>query len=68
MYDWLGTPEFKWLYFYKARAYVRRLGLPSYDAWCEWSKSPRRRPDIPTNPRNAYRPQWRGWADWLGKS
>jgi superfamily II DNA or RNA helicase len=53
--------------FAQARAFVRRLHLPSVSAWnalCKSGKLPR---DIPHRPDRAYRDRgWKDWIDWLG--
>lgn len=50
----------------EARAFVRTLKLNTQKQWYEWTKSPSRPVDIPSNPRDSYGDEWTGWADWLG--
>jgi len=67
--DWLNTNNQKvaWRPFEDARAYVRSLGLESNRAWREFSKSPKKPPDIPRNPVGVYKDDgWLNWGDWLG--
>ncbi len=57
-----------WRSFEEAREFARGLGLTSYKGWLEWCKSGNRPPDIPSNPNEPYKDEWRGWPDWLGTS
>jgi hypothetical protein len=65
--DWLGTGR---VYrgncrpFKNARAFVRKLGLSSWD---DYRSSGRRPADIPAHPDRIYADAgWAGMADWLG--
>jgi hypothetical protein len=55
-----------------ARAFVRKLGLTSYQEWLAYCqgrlKGKKFKPlNIPRNPRDTYRDKgWAGFADWLG--
>jgi len=60
-----------WRPFEEARQYARKLGLQSR---CEWMKfidgrysgsSGRKPTDIPDNPVEAYKFEWKGWENWL---
>lgn len=57
--------------FASARAFARSLDLPGKEAWFDWTAGrrpgPTRPEDLPTNPQRAYRDDWRGWPDFLGK-
>lgn len=65
--DFLGEVE-TFRPFREARAFVHTLGLGGTRQWYEFSKSDRRPPDIPGDPRRIYAGKgWKGWADWLGK-
>ena len=75
--DWLGTGNIapykkKYLSFFKARAFVRRLQLRSETEWRAFRKgdmpSKGKLPaDIPTNPNRSYANSgWMGMGDWLG--
>jgi integrase-like protein len=60
--DWLlMTRPFK-----EARDFARGVGPKTQREWQEWAKSDKRPPDIPSNPRQVYSEEWRGWGDWLG--
>jgi hypothetical protein len=66
--DWLGKqPARQWRPFVEAKTFVHSLGLGTFEGWREWAKTSARPPDIPSSPRRAYRDQWAGWADWLGR-
>ena len=69
--DWLGTgnvrPKDKQFRdFESARKFVQSLGLKNFDEWREFCKSPLKPADIPSNPQNTYKKQWKGWGDWVG--
>jgi putative DNA-invertase from lambdoid prophage Rac len=63
--DWLGYPKTRKWPFFKARKYVRGLGIRSCSQWQAWARTPARPPFIPSDPPKSYRPHWRGWRDWL---
>lgn len=52
-----------WMPFSDARLIVRSQGFRNQTEYSQW---PTRPPTVPANPRSAYGPQWKGWADWLG--
>lgn len=53
--------------FAAARAYARKLGLPSKSAWQSWRATEERPADIPAGPSRTYRDQgWVSWGDFLG--
>jgi superfamily II DNA or RNA helicase len=75
--DWLGSGSIapqnkKYLSFYKARLFVRKLGLKSTKEWVDFCKGMKpeigRLPsDIPTKPRQIFKTQgWISMGDWLG--
>ena len=72
MGDWLGTGTVafsvrKLRPFKKARAFAQSLGMKSEGEWKAYAKSGKLPPDIPRNPRGAYRDKgWVGTGDWLG--
>jgi hypothetical protein len=72
MGDWLGTDRVsnrlrKFRSFLTARAFVRGLGLKSWDEWILYCKSGKKPDDIPSNPNRTYAGVgWAGWGDWLG--
>lgn len=72
--DWLGTGRMYRIYarpFEEAREFARSLNLDSgadWRAWCRGERPdlPPRPRDIPTNPQRKYKPEWKGYGDWLG--
>jgi superfamily II DNA or RNA helicase len=72
MGDWLGTDRVsnrlrKFRSFLTARAFVRGVGMESFEEWCEYCKSGKKPDDIPSNPNRTYAGAgWAGWGDWLG--
>jgi len=69
--DWLGTGRIanfnmQFLDFKPARIFVHRLGLKSREEWIKYCKSDKKPQDIPANPLQTYKKQWKGWGDWLG--
>lgn len=73
-FNWLGTNSnlggvdtrrLK-LSFEDARQFAHNLGFTKVQHWREWVKSDKRPLEIPSDPPNAYRKQWRGWGNWLG--
>ena len=52
--------------FKEARKFVRSLGLKSKTKWEVYRKSHKKPDNIPTNPQNSYKKDWKGWGDWLG--
>jgi hypothetical protein len=72
MGDWLGTGRIashlrEYLSFRKARAFARSLNLKSETEWRAYTKSSKKRDDIPANPSQTYaKDGWSGMGDWLG--
>ncbi|MDB4852205.1 DEAD/DEAH box helicase family protein, partial [Alphaproteobacteria bacterium] len=70
--DWLGTgriatQNINYPSFEKARAYVRKLNLKSYDEWQAWKTSGKRPDYIVGNPQRTYRDKgWISFPDWMG--
>jgi len=69
--DWLGTgnvrPKDKQFRdFESARKFVQSLGLKNGEEWNVYAKSPLKPADIPSNPQNTYKKQWKGVGDWVG--
>ena len=62
---WEGLSRFNWLPFEIARQYARSLELKGQAEWIEFCKGPERNKQIPTDPRAAYKVQWKGYGDWL---
>jgi len=71
MGDWLGTgrisyQKIKWRSFKDARIFAHSLGLKSGRYWREYYKSEKKPDDIPTNPEQVYKKEWKSMGDWLG--
>ena len=67
--DWLGTVtprEIPWRPFEEAREFVHRLALKTRDEWSDYCKSGKKPQDIPNNPNQTYKMNWKGIGDWLG--
>ncbi len=56
----------KWRSFDEARAFVRSKGLTNVKGWKTFCRSDGKPDDIPTNPNQTYKAEWRGWRDWFG--
>ena len=52
--------------FKQARKFVRSLNLKSKTEWEIYRKTHKKPDNIPTNPQNSYKKDWKGWGDWLG--
>lgn len=71
MGDWLGTGNIapkntKFQSFEAARHFAQSLGLKSHLEWVAYCASKKRPADIPSNPSQKYKFEWRGWPDFLG--
>src|SRR5260370_39205218 len=72
--DWLdsgtiATYKVKYRPFEQARAFVRTLGLRSWEDWLDFARSDKRPSDIPIKPERTYAKKgWAGMGDWLGKN
>ncbi len=71
MGDWLGTgtvapKDRQFRSFQAARAFVRSKRLTSQADWRTFCRSGGKPDDIPTNPDQTYKVEWRGVGDWLG--
>jgi superfamily II DNA or RNA helicase len=69
--DWFGTgtiaPKDRvYRRFEDSRIYVHSLGLRSISEWRKYCKSGGKPEDIPANPSNGYKKEWKDWGDWLG--
>ena len=67
--DWLGTgntrnKDFK--SFEKAKKFVQNLKLKNCSEWFIYCKSGSKPKDIPSNPKEKYKSEWKGYKDWLG--
>ncbi len=56
----------KWRSFNEARAFVRSKELTNAEEWKTFCRSGGKPDDIPTNPNQTYKAEWRGLGDWLG--
>ena len=69
--DWLGitiiaTQDRTYSSFNNARIFVQKLKLKSRAEWIKYCKSGKKPDDIPNNPWNTYKKQWKGMGDFLG--
>jgi SNF2-related domain/Phage-integrase repeat unit len=69
--DWLGTgvianQDKEYMSFADARKFTHTLGLKSQNDWYEYCKSGNKPSNIPFNPDQKYKEDWRDFADWLG--
>jgi hypothetical protein len=69
--DWLGTGTLapknkKFLPFLEARIVVQSQHLGSIAKWSEYIKLGNKPDNIPSNPDNYYKSEWKSWGDWLG--
>ena len=71
--DWLGTGNISlherscnFRTFRAARAFARALRLRSHTEWIEYCRSGKKPGDIPQQPSQAYKTQWKGYGDFLG--
>jgi predicted RecB family nuclease len=68
--DWLGTGNIqnqrkKKMSYDQAKAYVQAIGIRSWEAYIQWSKSGERPVMIPAAPDKAYR-EFESWGKFLG--
>jgi hypothetical protein len=69
--DWLGSDSIatysrQYRSFTRARAFVRGLGLKSWDQWIQYCNSGNKPEDIPNAPNQVYAYDWSSMGDWLG--
>jgi superfamily II DNA or RNA helicase len=69
--DWLGTGTTSthnrsYRPFEDARSFVQTLNLKNQSEWSKYARSKDKPQDIPADPRNFYKEQWKGYGDWLG--
>jgi hypothetical protein len=69
--DWLGTGNIAssnktFRPFKEAREFARSLNLKGQKEWNEYCKSSNSPNDIPRNPNQTYKKDWKGAGDWLG--
>jgi len=66
-----GKKQKDWRSFKDARKYARSLGLQSRCEWIkfidgQYSGLGRKPVDIPDNPVDVYKVEWKGWENWMG--
>jgi hypothetical protein len=71
MGNWLGTGKIlpkdrEYRPFKEARAFVISLNLKGSTDWTEYAKSGNKPDDIPANPYQTYKKDFKGVGDWLG--
>ena len=71
MGDWLGTGRLQnqmieFRTFDDAKKFVHSLKFKIRKEWVTFSKSGKKPKDIPTDPANVYKKEWKGWGDFLG--
>ena len=69
--DWLGINYISFKKgghrsFEEARRFVHGLGIKTREDWKYYCKSGKKPLDIPANPNNTYKKDWKRWGDWLG--
>jgi len=69
--DWLGTGNISnmkmgFLPFNEARNYVHSLKIESQKMWVKYCKSEKKPDNIPSNPNQVYKKEWKSMGDWLG--
>ena len=68
--NWLGTGNVStrrsFQPFEEAKEFARGLGIKSQREWVEYSKSGKLPTDIPSNPQQVYKDEFRGLGDWIG--
>lgn len=69
--DWLGTGRIAdalkvYRSFIEARKYVHSLNLSKGTEWYEYCLSGKKPNDIPANPKQTYKSEWKGIGDWFG--
>ena len=52
--------------FTEAKELIQELHIASVPEWNQFSKSPYRPKDIPSNPHLIYKSEWKGWGEFLG--
>jgi hypothetical protein len=71
--DWLGTEAVatrnrEYLSYKKAKEFVSKLNIGTYNVWREYCKSGKKPIDLPNAPNSVYKNKgWKDWADFLGK-
>ena len=61
-----GTPLLSGVPFLRRRAFARSKELTNQAEWFRFGRSGDKPDDIPANPNQTYKAEWRGFGDWLG--
>jgi hypothetical protein len=64
--DFLGPRPTQFRSFEDAREFARSLNFKTTTDWNIWKKSGKRPKNIPSNPHNIYKDEWKGYSDFLG--
>ncbi len=69
--DWIGSDKkIDYLPFEEAREYVRSLGFKNFEEWRNYYQNKldglTKPENIPWNPKDVYKKEWKGIKDWLG--
>jgi superfamily II DNA or RNA helicase len=62
----VATKFRKFTSYKKAKKYAQSLKLKNRDKWKRYVKYKNFPKDIPTNPNNKYKTEWKGWGEFLG--
>ena len=62
----MSNKKREFLPYEQAKKVVHALGLKNQKEWHRWSRTKKRPPDIPSNPRVTYKDSgWNGINDWI---
>lgn len=69
--DWFGTGRIaaklkQYRTFDEAKKYVQSLKLKNQNDWRKYAKSSKKPENIPADPVEVYKKEWKGYGDWLG--
>lgn len=67
--EWVSWMDFlgkEYLSFEEARAFIHNLSLSGQDAWRAYCRSGNKPKNIPTDPVQVYKSNWKSWGDWFG--
>ena len=69
--DFLGTGNvnsrnIQFRSYKEAQEFVRKLGIKSKTEWEKYCKSGDKPDNIPSDPKNNYKKEWKGWGIFLG--
>jgi len=71
MGEWFGTGRIAdknkvWRTFSESKKFTHKLGLKNMEQWRGYCKSGKLPSDIPKNPNQVYKKEWKNMGDWLG--